>query len=115
PSLRPTRDTHRREVTMSTPRTPTTDTDTMIRRDGYLPPDEAARDLGCGKRWPLVVLNRHGFPHSRVGRAKWLSPEDREEIRKLSRVPAEPAKIARLHQSMAKAQTPTRNAACKGN
>jgi hypothetical protein len=96
---------------MSTPETPTLDTETMMRRDGYLPPDEAARDLGCGKRWLLDGLNRHGFPHTRMGRAKWLSREDREEIRKLCRVPAEPAKIARLRRSMTKAKTPARAAA----
>ncbi|MFE9736194.1 hypothetical protein ACFYO9_37710 [Streptomyces sp. NPDC005863] len=87
---------------MSTP-TPTdqpatADTESMMRRDGYLPPDEAAADLGCGKRWLLDGLNRHGFPHTRMGRAKWLSPEDRQEIRKLCRVPAEPAKISRLRR-----------------
>lgn len=74
-------------------------TETMMRRDGYLPPDEAAADLGCGKRWLLDGLRHHGFPHTRMGRAKWLSPEDRAEIRKLCRVPAEPAKISRLRKS----------------
>ncbi len=96
---------------MSTPSTPTigsptdetaADTDTMMRRDGYLPPDEAAIDLGCGKRWLLDGLNKHGFPHTRMGRAKWLSPEDRAEIRKLCRIPAEPAKISRLRRASRK-------------
>ncbi|WP_309049025.1 hypothetical protein [Streptomyces sp.] len=92
---------------MSTPTagsndTATADTETMMRRDGYLPPDEAAADLGCGKRWLLDGLNHHGFPHTRMGRAKWLSPEDREEIRKLCRVPAEPAKITRLRKGICK-------------
>lgn len=86
---------------MSTPNAPTPaeDAETMMRRDGYLPPDEAAIDLGCGKRWLLDGLNRHGFPHTRMGRAKWLSPENREEIRKLCSIPAEPAKISRLRRS----------------
>ncbi|GGV46258.1 hypothetical protein [Streptomyces spectabilis] len=85
-------------------------TETMMRRDGFLPPDEAAEDLGCGKRWLLNGLNRHGFPHTRMGRAKWLSPEDRAEIRQLCRVPAEPAKIARLRKSQAK-RKPAKSAA----
>jgi hypothetical protein len=90
--------------------TPTADSaETMMRRDGYLPPDEAARDLGCGVRWLLDGLNKHGFPHTRMGRAKWLSPEDREEIRKLCRVPADQAKISRLRRSSRK--TPARAAA----
>ncbi|MFJ7963203.1 hypothetical protein [Streptomyces sp. NPDC096324] len=89
---------------MSTPSTPTPaeDAETMMRRDGYLPPREAAVDLGCGHRWLLDGLNQHGFPHTRMGRAKWLSPEDRAEIRKLCRVPAEPAKISRLRRSTRK-------------
>ncbi|MFJ6729458.1 hypothetical protein ACIQPQ_31600 [Streptomyces sp. NPDC091281] len=90
--------------------TPTPDAESMMRRDGYLPPDEAARDLGCGKRWLLDGLNRHGFPHTRMGRAKWLSPEDREEIRKLCRIPAEPAKISRLRRSTAKPRPSARAA-----
>jgi hypothetical protein len=86
---------------MSTPNTPTAenDVDTMMRRDGYMKPDEAARELGCGARWLLDGLNKHGFPHTRMGRAKWLSRDDLAEIRKLCRVPAEPAKISRLRRS----------------
>lgn len=89
---------------MSTPNTPTADNDidTMMRRDGYMKPDEAARELGCGARWLLDGLNHHGFPHTRMGRAKWLSPDDCAEIRKLCRVPAEPAKISRLRRSSRK-------------
>ena len=81
------------------PHTADENRETMMRRDGYMKPDEAAEDLGCGKRWLLNGLNQHGFPHTRMGKAKWLSPEDREEIRKLCRVPAEPAKISRLRRS----------------
>ncbi|MGQ4343497.1 hypothetical protein [Streptomyces sp. SAS_275] len=89
---------------MSAPSTPTTgsNTETMMRKLGYLPADEAAVDLGCGKRWLLDGMNKHGFPHTRMGRAKWLSPEDRAEIVKLCRVPAEPAKIARLRRASRK-------------
>jgi hypothetical protein len=88
---------------MSAPDTPTAaDTETMMRRDGYMKPAEAARELGCGERWLLDGLNRHGFPHTRMGRAKWLSPENLAEIRKLCSVPAEPAKISRLRRSMRK-------------
>lgn len=87
---------------MSAPNTPTADTETMMRRDGYLPPDEAARELGCGKRWLLDGLNQHGFPHTRMGRVKWLSPEDLTEIRKLCRIPAEPAKISKFRRASRK-------------
>ncbi|MFE9432915.1 hypothetical protein [Streptomyces sp. NPDC006640] len=89
---------------MSTPNTPTPaeDLDTMMRRDGYMKPAEAARELGCGVRWLLDGLNKHGFPHTRMGRAKWLHRDDVAEIRKLCRVPAEPAKIARFRRATRK-------------
>ena len=84
--------------------TPTADSaETMMRRDVYMKPSEAARELGCGARWLLDGLNHHGFPHTRMGRAKWLSPEDREEIRKLCRIPADKAKISQFRRSSRKA------------
>ncbi|WP_405994062.1 hypothetical protein [Streptomyces sp. NBC_00986] len=70
-----------------------------MRRDGYMKPAEAATDLGCGKRWLLDGLNLHGFPHTKMGKAKWLSPEDREEIRKLCHIPADREKIARFRRT----------------
>jgi excisionase family DNA binding protein len=96
---------------MSAPNSTAIDADTLMRRDGYMRPKEAARQLGCSERWLLDGLNKHGFPHTRMGRTKWLSREDLTEIRKLCRVPAEPAKIARLRRSAAKPKTPARAAA----
>ena len=94
---------------MSTPNARTVDIDSLMRRDGYMKPKEAARQLGCGERWLLDGLNRHGFPHTRMGRAKWLSQDDIREIRNLCAVPADRSKIARLRRSQAK--TPARAAA----
>ncbi|MGW1160434.1 hypothetical protein ACWD48_19880 [Streptomyces sp. NPDC002519] len=94
---------------MSTPDTPTVDIDSMMRRDGYMRPKEAARELGCGERWLLDGLNRHGFPHTRMGRAKWLSEDNIREIRSLCQVPADRTKIARLRRSTT--SRPTRIAA----
>lgn len=87
---------------MSAPNVAKVDIGAMMRRDGYLPPDEAAAELGCGKRWLLDGLNKHGFPHTRLGRAKWLSEDHIREIRKLCEVPADRTKIARLRRSMSK-------------
>lgn len=87
---------------MSAPDTPTVDIDTIMRRDGYRKPAEAARELGCGYRWLLDGLNQHGFPHTRMGRAKWLSEDNIREIRALCQVPADRTKIARLRRSMSK-------------
>ena len=87
---------------MSAPNVTKLDVDSMMRRDGYVKPKEAARELGCGERWLLDGLNHHGFPHTRMGRAKWLSEDDIREIRTLCKVPADKAKIARLRRSMSK-------------
>ena len=87
---------------MSTPDTPTVDIETIMRRDGYMRPDEAARQLGVGYRWLLDGLNRHGFPHTRMGRAKWLSQDNLREIRALCQIPADRTKIARLRRAMSK-------------
>ncbi|MFT2014649.1 hypothetical protein ACMA1D_02190 [Streptomyces sp. 796.1] len=70
----------------------------LMRRDGYMKPEEAAEDLGCGVRWLLDGLNRHGFPHTRMGKAKWLSEQDRIAIRELCHVPAQPGKISQLRR-----------------
>lgn len=70
-----------------------------MRRDGYMRPADAAKDLGCGKRWLLDGLNIHGFPHTRMGKAKWLSPEDREAIRDLCKVPGSPEKMAQFRRA----------------
>ncbi|MGW2721344.1 hypothetical protein [Streptomyces sp. NPDC001492] len=86
---------------MSAPNTPTTvDIGALMRRDGYRDPKEAAREMGCGYRWLLDGLNQHGFPHTRMGRSKWLSEDNMREIRKLCEVPADRTKIARLRRSM---------------
>lgn len=89
---------------------PTDTSEATMRRDGYMTPTEAAENLGCSKRWLLDGLNKHGFPHTKMGRAKLLSPEDREQIRKLCRVPAEPAKIAVFRRSRRRGRTPRRRA-----
>jgi hypothetical protein len=94
PQTTPTVD-HRPEANTLTP---AQRGESIMLRDGYMKPDAAAEYLGCGKRWLLDGLNHHGFPHTRMGQAKWLSPEDCEEIRKLCRVPAEPAKISKLRR-----------------
>lgn len=87
---------------MSTPNVTKIDVDSMMRRDGYVKPKEAARALGCGERWLLDGLNKHGFPHTRMGRAKWLSEDHIREIRKLCEVPADRTKIARLRRAQSK-------------
>lgn len=92
---------------MSTPNVTAIDSETLMRRDGYMKPKEAARQLGCGERWLLDGLNRHGFPHTRMGRAKWLSRDDLAEIRKLCQVPADRSKISRLRRSMKAQQVRT--------
>lgn len=84
---------------MSAPDTPTVDIDSIMQRDGYMKPREAAMQLGCGYRWLLDGLNQHGFPHTRMGRAKWLSEDNIREIRALCQVPADRTKIARLRKS----------------
>lgn len=88
---------------MSTPNTDiaTVDIGALMRRDGYRDPKEAAREMGCGYRWLLDGLNKHGFPHTRMGRSKWLSEDNMREIRTLCQVPADRAKIARLRRSTA--------------
>lgn len=87
---------------MSTPDAPTVDIETIMQRDGYKTPKAAARELGCGYRWLLDGLNQHGFPHTRMGRSKWLSEDDLREIRRLCQIPADRTKIARLRRSMSK-------------
>ncbi|MCI3155489.1 hypothetical protein ELQ39_27845 [Streptomyces sp. GB4-14] len=87
---------------MSAPNATQVDIDSMMRRDGYMKPKEAARELGCGERWLLDGLNRHGFPHTRMGRAKWLSQDDIREIRALCAIPADRSKIARLRRAQSK-------------
>lgn len=94
---------------MSAPNVTKIDVDSMMRRDGYVKPKEAARQLGCGERWLLEGLNHHGFPHTRMGRAKWLSEDNIREIRTLCQVPADRSKIARLRRSTTK--SPARAAA----
>lgn len=84
---------------MSAPNVTPIDIDSMMRRDGYMKPKDAARALGCGERWLLDGLNRHGFPHTRLGRAKWLSEDHIREIRTLCEVPADRAKISRLRRN----------------
>ncbi|MFJ9012270.1 hypothetical protein [Streptomyces canus] len=96
---------------MSAPNVTQIDVDSMMRRDGYVKPKEAARQLGCGERWLLDGLNRHGFPHTRMGRAKWLSEDDIREIRALCQIPADRSKIARLRKSTVKGATKARVAA----
>lgn len=93
---------------MSTPNVTEADLDSMMRRDGYMKPEDAARELGCGKRWLLDGLNRHGFPHTRMGRAKWLSQDNIREIRALCQIPADRTKIARLRKSTASRSTSVR-------
>lgn len=95
---------------MSTPNVTPIDVDSMMRRDGYVRPKEAARALGCGERWLLDGLNKHGFPHTRMGRAKWLSEDHIREIRSLCEVPADRAKISRLRRASTKPR-PARAAA----
>ena len=85
---------------MSTPNVTAIDSETLMRRDGYMKPKEAARQLGCGERWLLDGLNRHGFPHTRLGQAKWLNEENLREIRSLCQVPADRTKMSRLRRSM---------------
>jgi hypothetical protein len=92
-----------------TPDTTTVDIGELMRRDGYRDPKEAARVMGCGYRWLLDGLNKHGFPHTRMGRSKWLSEDHIREIRKLCEVPADRTKIARLRRSSTK--SPARAAA----
>lgn len=94
---------------MSAPNTPTVDIGELMRRDGYRDPKEAARVMGVGYRWLLDGLNKHGFPHTRMGRSKWLSEDNIREIRALCQVPADRTKIARLRRSTAK--SPARIAA----
>ncbi|MER6492619.1 hypothetical protein [Streptomyces griseorubiginosus] len=87
---------------MSAPDTPTIDTvdiDTLMERDGYMKPRDAAAQLGCGYRWLIDGLNHHGFPHTRMGRAKWLSEDNIREIRALCQIPADRSKIARLRRN----------------
>lgn len=84
---------------MSTPNITEADIDSMMHRDGYMKPKAAARALGCGERWLLDGLNKHGFPHTRLGRAKWLTQDDLKEIRALCQVPADRAKISRLRRA----------------
>ena len=96
---------------MSTTEITTIDVESMMRRDGYVKPKEAARALGISERWLLDGLNKHGFPHTRMGRAKWLSEDHIRQIRDLCEVPADRAKIARLRRSMTKPKTPARAAA----
>lgn len=85
---------------MSTSNVTAIDAETLMRRDGFMKPKEAARKLGCGERWLLDGLNHHGFPHTRMGRAKWLNEDHIREIRALCEVPADRAKISRLRRSM---------------
>lgn len=96
---------------MSAPNVTEADIDSMMRRDGYMKPEDAARELGCGKRWLLDGLNRHGFPHTRMGRAKWLSQDNIREIRALCQVPADRTKIARLRRNTTGKPAPARVAA----
>lgn len=72
---------------------------TTMERDGFMKPKEAAKDIGCGERWLRDGANKWGFPHHRLGKALWFSPEDRIEIRNLSRIPAQPAKMRRRTKS----------------
>ncbi|MFI0915211.1 helix-turn-helix domain-containing protein [Streptomyces abikoensis] len=62
--------------------------------DDFMTPDEAAKDLGCGVRWLRDGANHRGFPHHRLGKAMQFSAQDRAEIRAMSRVPAQPSKLA---------------------
>ncbi|MCX4232113.1 hypothetical protein [Streptomyces ortus] len=87
---------------MSAPDTPTVDIDSLMYRDGYMKPRQAAAALGCGERWLLDGLNHHGFPHTRLGRAKWLSEDNLREIRTLCQIPADRSRIARLRRSSTK-------------
>lgn len=84
---------------MSTPNVTAIDTDSLMERDGYMKPRAAAEQLGCGYRWLLDGLNHHGFPHTRMGRAKWLSEDNIREIRTLCQIPADRTKIARLRRA----------------
>lgn len=63
-------------------------TETMMQRDGYMEPKDAAIDIGCGERWLRDGANKHGFPHYRLGKSLWFSPENRREIREWHRQPA---------------------------
>ncbi|MGA4964444.1 hypothetical protein [Streptomyces pseudogriseolus] len=87
---------------MSTPTPDTVDIGELMRRDGYRDPKEAARAMGVGHRWLLDGLNRHGFPHTRMGRSKWLSEDDIREIRALCAIPADRSKIARLRRAQSR-------------
>ncbi|MEV5236424.1 hypothetical protein [Streptomyces pseudogriseolus] len=87
---------------MSTPTPDTVDIGELMRRDGYRDPKEAARAMGVGYRWLLDGLNKHGFPHTRMGRSKWLSEDDIREIRTLCAIPADRSKIARLRRAQSK-------------
>ncbi|MGK5730234.1 hypothetical protein [Streptomyces sp. URMC 124] len=68
---------------------------TTMERDGFMRPKEAAQDIGCGERWLKDGANQRGFPHTRLGKFLWFSPEDRVQIRDMHRVPAQPAKMRR--------------------
>ena len=70
--------------------------------DGFLGLADSAKAIGCGERWLRDGANHHGFPHHRFGKSMQFSAQDRAEIRKLCRRPAEPAKISKFR----KASTP---------
>ncbi|RLU79271.1 hypothetical protein CTZ27_37140 [Streptomyces griseocarneus] len=60
----------------------------------FMTPTEAAKAIGCGVRWLRDGANHRGFPHHRFGKALQFSAQDRDEIRAMSRVPAQPSKLA---------------------
>lgn len=60
----------------------------MMERDGYMRLPQAAKELDCGERWLRDGANHHGFPHTRMGKAMWFSPEDLVKIRDRHQQPA---------------------------
>lgn len=71
--------------------------------DDFMKPQEAAADIGCGVRWLKDGAYHGGFPHHRFGRSLQFSRQDRDAIRKLCRVPAQPAKLAAFRKNSASA------------
>ncbi|MEV8474904.1 hypothetical protein [Streptomyces sp. NPDC051173] len=84
---------------MPTPEDQIQPSETTMERDGFMRPRDAARDIGCGERWLRDGANHFGFPHTRMGKALWFSPDDRLQIRDMCHVPAQPGKARRRRNS----------------
>ncbi|MGW1071506.1 hypothetical protein [Streptomyces sp. NPDC002537] len=84
--------------------------DSAPAHNDFMAPEEAAKAIGCGVRWLRDGANHRGFPHHRFGKSLQFSAQDRDEIRALSRVPAQPSKLAAARRRHAVGKRPTRAA-----